>query len=174
MDESTKMMLIGAVFLFSLLLIIISCFLKKEKRYSSSSSARWYSNCPNCINSENQGYRDIRSTYVDANNNGYQSLNRAGYIQWPPLKGDTKFGNPSGKIFPMEDTNLLGRNYDLIQDSEGYNSVNNPYFNVTTMNDTYMFTPRGEKYYLKHKLPQLTPSQAEKLSRDQQLSVNLS
>ena len=170
MDEHKKMMLIGAVFLFSLLLIIVSCFLKREKRYSSSnSSARWYSNCPSCINDQNQGYRDVRSTYIDANNNGYESVNRAGYIQWPPLKGDTKFGNPSGKVFPMEDTNLLGRNYDLMQDAEGYNSVNNPYFNLSTMNDTYMFTPRGEKYYLKNKLPQLTPAQAEKMIRDQQM-----
>ncbi len=69
------------------------------------------------------------------------------------MKGDTKFGNPPGKIIPMEQTNLLNRYYDNVADQDGYNNMNNPYFNLTTMNDTYMFAPRGYKQYLKDMLP---------------------
>lgn len=158
MDNSPKTIRLAAVIVvvvLVMLLLIFSCSRRSLMRRTVQSNPqpqpyKWHDNCPSCINEYNVGYKDVRSTYVDDNNNGYNPV-RSTYIQWPPLKGDTKFGNPPGKIFPMEDTNLLNRNYDNVVESDGYNTITNSYFDVNDMNDTYMFTPRAYKYYLQNK-----------------------
>lgn len=152
MDNSLKMIVMGMMGVIVLIIILVSCSRSRSRdgRRNPNKNVHWYDNCPSCVNEQNQGYKAVRSTYVDEDNKGYKPV-RSGYIQWPPLKGDTKFGNPPGKIFPMEDTNLLNRNYDNLVESDGYNTVGNSYFDIADMNDTYMFTPRAYKYYLQNK-----------------------